>query len=319
MDSEHSFIQTFKHDVLEGLRSSPKRLSSKYFYDERGDKLFQQIMELPEYYLTRSEFEVFQTHKASILEALKYGDQPFDLVEFGAGDGKKTKVLLEHFVNEGVHFTYRPVDISANILEELEEALSREIPKLEVEGLAMDYFKALDFLKENSSRPKVLLFLGSNVGNYRDEMRNELLSGISSHLSSGDKLFIGLDLKKDPKTILAAYNDSAGVTAAFNSNILRRIKKHLSPDLDLENFKHYPTYSPETGEARSYLITQEDTKLNIDGEVIALEAFEPIHTEVSKKFSQSEINQMIKTFDFSAGAQFKDSKGYYVNALWIKK
>jgi dimethylhistidine N-methyltransferase len=319
MQPDESFVVTFKREVLEGLRSSPKRLSSKYFYDERGDELFQKIMELPEYYLTRCEMEIFETQKSAILKALKFGDQPFDLVEFGAGDGKKTKVLLQHFLSEGVQFTYRPVDISANILNELEDSLHREMPNLEVEGLAMDYFKALDFLKENSSRPKVLLFLGSNVGNYRDELRNELLEGISKHLNPKDHFFIGLDLKKDPNKILAAYNDSQGVTAAFNSNILRRIKKHLSPDLELENFKHFPNYSPITGEARSYLIAQKDMEIDIDGEKIELEAFEPIHTEVSKKFSKSEINHMIDRFGFDKGEQFTDSKDYYVNSLWIKK
>ena len=319
MQSNQSFIEAFKQDVLDGLKSNPKRLSSKYFYDERGDKLFQRIMELPEYYLTRCEMEIFQTQKEAILEALRFGDEPFDLVEFGAGDGKKTKVLLKHFIKEDPQFTYRPVDISENILNELEETLGQEIPDIEVEGLAMDYFKALDFLKENSSRPKVLLFLGSNIGNYRDKLRNQLLAGISEHLNSKDKFFIGLDLKKDPRKILAAYNDSEGVTAAFNSNILRRIKAYLSPDLELDNFKHFPNYSPITGEARSYLIAQEDTTIEIDGEVIHLEAYEPIHTEVSKKFSPAEIDSMINAFGFVKAEQFTDSKGYFVNSIWIKK
>ncbi len=319
MSEVDTMLNVFKNDVLEGLRSSPKKLSSKYFYDEVGDKLFQEIMAMPSYYLTRCENEIFETQKAQILEQLRYQNQSFDLVEFGAGDGKKTKVLLRYFLEAGVEFTYRPVDISANILNELTSTLNTELPELKVEGLAMDYFKALSFLKEHSNRPKVLFFLGSNIGNFVEDLRNQLLEGIANHLNSGDKFFIGLDLKKEPRTILKAYDDDQGITAAFNKNVLTRIQKVMAPSLDPEKFLHYPTYNPVTGEARSYLLAKEDLQIEIDGEVISFRAFEPIHTEVSKKFSLAEIDEMIEKFHFDKGEQFYDSKRYYLNSLWIKK
>lgn len=319
MSEADIMLNVFKNDVLEGFRSSPKRLSSKYFYDEVGDKLFQQIMAMPSYYLTRCEKEIFETQKAQILEQLRYQNQSFDLVEFGAGDGKKTKVLLRYFLEAGVEFTYRPVDISANILNELTQTLRNELPELKVEGLAMDYFKALTFLKEHSDRPKVLFFLGSNIGNFVEDLRYDLLGGISNHLNAGDKFFIGMDLKKEPRTILKAYDDDQGITAAFNKNILTRIQHEMAPSLQPEKFLHYPTYNPVTGEARSYLLATEDMQIDIDGETILFHAYEPIHTEVSKKFSQEEIDQMIEKFNFSKGEQFYDSKRYYLNSLWIKK
>ena len=307
----------FYNDVIEGLKSDPKRLSSKYFYNEKGDELFQAIMALPEYYLTNSEFEILQTHKESLLNAFREGTPQFELIELGAGDGLKTKILLEHFVLNNAAFRYRPVDISENVLQILKRDLIKEIPELNFEGLSGDYFKVLEDVSNDSDEVRnVVLFLGSNIGNYKISDALNFLKRIHSSLNKGDLLLIGFDLKKDPKTILSAYNDSSGVTRDFNLNLLRRINEELDADFDLDSFSHYPTYDPLSGETKSYLISNKNQTVTVSDQKIDFLKSEPIFMEISQKYGFEDIECMAAAAGFEISANFLDSREYFVDSLW---
>ncbi|MEM6831435.1 MAG: L-histidine N(alpha)-methyltransferase [Bacteroidota bacterium] len=305
----------FAKDVLKGLSAKPKKLSSRYFYDAIGDKLFQQIMALEEYYPTRTEHEILETRKQEILKCF---DGPFRLIELGAGDGKKTKVLLKYFVDQKVPFTYSPVDISEDILEELRKSLVSEIPDLKVEPLTGDYFHVMEETVSHEEQRNVVLFLGSNIGNYSNILRDDFLQKLRENLKKGDQTLIGFDLKKDPQTILNAYNDSQGVTRDFNKNLLTRINNELGGNFDLDKFQHFPSYNPDTGECRSYLLSTETQVVNI-AELDATFHFtkwEPIFMEISKKFNFEEISELAERHDFKVTHNFTDSKDWYVDSVW---
>ncbi|MEQ8245632.1 L-histidine N(alpha)-methyltransferase [Fulvivirga sp.] len=310
-------MNQFASDVLEGLSAQPKRLSSKYFYDQKGDELFQQIMALDEYYLTRTEYSILDQFKGQVLDQFKSDDKPFNLIEFGAGDGYKTKVLLRHFLEQKANFCYMPIDISSNVLEQLETSLKAELPALNVTPVCNHYFKALEELKEEKER-NVILFLGSNIGNFTEEQANSFLKGLYDALKPDDILFIGFDLKKDPKVILDAYNDKQGVTAAFNFNLLDRINNELGGNFNTSQFRHYPVYNPMTGTTTSYLISEKEQTVEIMDAAIHFKAWEPIHMEISQKYDQAMINGMAEKAGFEIIDAFTDDKKYFMNSVWRK-
>lgn len=311
-------MSDFATHILEGLRARPKRLPSKYFYNETGDKLFQAIMKLPEYYLTDCEYEVFSMQKGRFLELFAANCQRFDLIEFGAGDGFKTKVLLEHFTQAEAPFRYLPIDISGHVLAELSSSLGSQFPHLEVAPIENDYFRALEAMPNEPGVKKVVLFLGSNIGNFSPEEAQAFYTSLQERLQPGDLVVTGIDLMKDPHTVLAAYNDAAGVTKAFNLNLLQRINDELDADFDLSNFSHFPTYHPLTGEACSYLINGKPQtvvlgKLN---EVIEFERSEPIFMETSRKYSIEGIEQLAQQTGFRVVEHLFDCKHWFTNTVW---
>ena len=309
-------LTAFAQDVLQGLSGAPKKLSSKYFYDEQGDKLFQQIMRMPEYYLTDCELEIFKNQKERILQAI--GQNHFQLLELGAGDGMKTKVLLRHFLEQGADFQYQPIDISPNVLLELEESLRAELPQLNVKSLPGDYFKVLHELRGDSGQPKVVLFLGANIGNYVLEQARNFLRAVAQELNPGDLLLTGFDLKKDPEVVLRAYNDPAGITAAFNLNLLRRLNRELGANFELQDFKHWETYNPVSGETRSYIVSRKDQHVFIKAlnRSFHFEAWEAIDVELSKKYSVPELESLAGQAGFSIQQHFFDKNNYFVDSLW---
>ncbi|MDT0555884.1 L-histidine N(alpha)-methyltransferase [Patiriisocius hiemis] len=312
---------TFKKEVLEGLTSFPKYLSSKYIYDKKGDKLFQDIMAMPEYYLTNCEFEILKTHKEAIANAFNDTEKGFDLIELGAGDGKKTKVLLKHLQEKNVNYTYKPIDISQNAIDNLVTALSKEIPKIQVAGEKGEYFEVLERLKNFKDRKKVIMVLGSNIGNLLHPKAIDFLSKLKDSMNENDLLFMGFDQKKNPQTILDAYNDLTGITEAFNKNLLNRINKELGGNFNLDNFKHWEVYDPETGTAKSYLVATKEMLVTIDSLdiTISFDAWETIHTEISQKYNDKVVNWLAKESGLHIEKDFTDSKGYYKNYLFKRK
>lgn len=314
---KHCKIDTpFAKDVLSGLQSTPKRLSSKYFYDERGDKLFQSIMEMPEYYLTDAEYDIFENCRQHILYLI--GDQPFDLIELGAGDGYKTKVLLRHFLSQNADFKYLPIDISKNVLLELENDLKENLPGLKVEGLPGDYFEMLEQLNNKSKIRKVILFIGANIGNLTREEALNFLEKLHQNMSKGDLLLIGFDLKKDPEIILKAYNDPAGITAAFNLNLLHRMNRELNADFDVKAFKHWETYNPISGETKSYLVSKKRQNIHLLDETIHFEAWEAIDVELSQKYNINEVEIFAKQTGFQVVKHLFDQQYYFADTIWQK-
>ncbi|MDZ4679593.1 MAG: L-histidine N(alpha)-methyltransferase [Saprospiraceae bacterium] len=309
-------IQAFAEDVQQGLTDNPKHLLSRYFYDAAGDRLFQKIMNLPEYYLTWCEFEIFQKHRDAIFR--KLDDVPFDLIELGAGDGLKTQVLLQHFLNQKADFRYLPIDISGSVLEHLQETLKERWPELLVTAIEGEYFSALQDVDRLSDRRKLVLFLGSNIGNMNQEQAADFLRQLRQRMHSGDWLLVGFDLKKDPDIILAAYNDLQGVTRAFNLNLLHRINRELGADFDLTAFRHCPVYNPLTGDMKSYLVSEKQQTVRI--EALELEIpfrkWEAIDMELSKKYDRPEITRLAEFAGFEVEQWFFDEKEYFVNVLF---
>ena len=303
-------------DVLQGLSTNPKTLPSKYFYDERGDKIFQQIMQMPEYYLTNCEFEILDQYKADFLRI--FGNEHFELIELGAGDGMKTKLLLVHFVGQRTDFSYCPIDISGHILSALEADVHLRWPGLDIRPLKGDYFEMLDVMRRKSKHRKVLLFMGANIGNLEVVATKSFLRELHQHMDAGDLLVIGFDLKKDPQVILDAYNDAAGITANFNLNLLYRINRELGANFQLHQFKHWQTYNPHTGAARSFLVSLQEQEVYFAGldRYFSFAAWEPISVELSQKFSLLEIEALATETGFELVRHFQDSRSYFVDTVW---
>lgn len=320
MEKQREFRNQFEQDVYEGLISKPKFLSSKYFYDKKGDALFQKIMELPEYYPTQLEFDILEENKVEIAKDFS-GANGFDLIELGAGDGKKTKILLKYFLKEKFNFKYFPVDISENVLLQLSESLKKELPALEVEIFPGNYAKVLKQLSNYKKRKKVILFLGSNIGNFKKSEAVSFLSSIAGAMENEDLLFIGFDQKKDPHIILDAYNDNAGVTEAFNKNLLKRINREMDADFDPENFIHWPNYNPETGTVKSFLVSKKDQVVNIKSLDLQVhfKAWESIHTEISQKFDEDSVEELAASAGLQILDYFADTKSWYRNYIFKKK
>lgn len=308
-------------EVQTGLLKTPKRLSSRFFYDAEGSRIFQEIMHSPEYYLTRSEYEILETYKADLLRLFTKSDYPsFDLVELGAGDGLKTKILLGFFMDQEVDFAYAPIDISADALDGLVTDVSDLWPDLRLKPQHDDYFNSLQELSNNTDSRRIVLFLGSNIGNFTPNEALDFYQQLHDRLLPGDLVLTGFDLQKHPAVIHAAYNDQAGLTKAFNLNLLRRINRELDATFDLESFDHYETYSPETGEARSYLVSQKNQVVDIRAlaMVVPFKEGEIIHTEISRKFTRSQIEQLADRTGFTVDGWFTDSKGYFADVVFSR-
>ncbi|GMN05914.1 L-histidine N(alpha)-methyltransferase [Croceitalea sp. MTPC5] len=311
----------FEQEVYEGLTAFPKYLSSKYFYDAIGDSLFQDIMAMPEYYLTDCEFAILQKHKSAITKAFSEHNAPFSLFELGAGDGKKTKILLKHFTENQIEFDYRPIDISQNALDQLQRSIQHELPKVVVNTIQGTYFDTLKDIAEEHSKKKVILFLGSNIGNLLHPQAIDFLRQLKAVIHEDDLIFMGFDQKKNPQTVLNAYNDDSGITEAFNKNVLTRINKELDGNFDLDNYLHWEVYDPESGTAKSYLVAKQAQevyikKLELN---ITLDAWETIHTEISQKYDDKVVGWLAKEAGLKIHAQFSDDRAYYKNYIFKKE
>lgn len=308
----------FAADVIKGLTGQPKKLSSKYFYDSTGSRLFQQIMELPEYYLTRTETEIFRQQQKEIVFSFLLSKTRFNLVDLGAGDAAKTKILLKALLDQKAIFQYIPVDISADALQDLESALTRELPHLAVQPVASDYFAALNQLQKSSTDPKVVFLLGSNIGNFETQAIRLFARKLRRYLNNHDQVLIGFDLKKDPHLIRQAYDDAAGVTAAFNFNLLHRINQEFNGNIQVDQFKHFAEYNPLTGDMKSYLISNTTQQIYLAdlNQAFSLAAWEPIHTETSHKFSLLEIEQLSQEAGLVVEQVFTDANYYFADVLF---
>lgn len=309
---------TFAEDVLIGLSSNPKFLSSKYFYDDEGSRLFQEIMKLPEYYLTRAETEIFSAQTKEIYAAFAENAAEFDLIELGAGDGTKTSLLVSFFLEQNTRFNYVPIDISAEALNFLTGKFKSQFPELSIQPEQGDYFRTLETFKSKSNRRKIILFLGSNIGNFSHEQAVKFFKDLHQVMNPNDLLFIGFDLQKDPHQILNAYDDASGITAQFNLNLLTRINRELGANFDLENFSHYASYHPIEGAARSFLISRQAQTIHVEAlnKNFEFAAWEPIFMEISQKYTLPMIENLAETSGFAVAEYFFDSRKFYTDALW---
>lgn len=316
LDTSTLSRDAFALDVLLGLSGAMKSLPSKYFYDARGSELFQRISELDEYYPTRTEFEILETHGRQI--AAQMDGARFNLVELGAGDGRKTKVLLGAFLNAGLDFSYVPIDISEDAMADLTATLAVEFPRIECRGLVAEYYQALHWLNQDNTSTNLVLFLGSNIGNFNRPQARVFLRTLWNALNSGDMLLTGFDLKKDIDILLRAYNDSAGITEAFNLNLLSRINRELGGNFDLSRFEHFGTYDVFSGAMESYLLSLGRQTVRVAALDCSFEfrAYEPIHTEYSYKYLPEDAESLARETGFTAVGAFYDSKRWFCDMLW---
>ena len=305
---------TFYEDVVNGLSLPSKRLSSKYFYDENGDRIFQRIMEMEEYYLPACELEIIKNRSHEIIEYFPEGE--IDVIELGAGDGSKTVHFLKHLEKANVSSTFYPLDISENILEVNKSNILREIPEMAVNPIHGDYFDTLKKLKSN--RPRVILFMGSNIGNFSHEEAVDFIELVGEFMQPDDLFLVGIDLRKNPRTIIDAYDDKNGITKAFNLNLLNRINHELDGNFDVSKFDHYATYDPIAGTASSYIVSLENQVVRVGEERFSFKKYELIHTEVSNKYNLKEIEQLGSAAHFSAVHHFMDDRSYFSISLFKK-
>ena len=289
----------FLEQAMAGLSSSPRTLPSKFFYDERGSDLFQEICELPEYYVTRTERKILEEHGAEIAESI---GENAELVGFGTGAGVKTRMLLHRLKNL---VAYVPVDISKQRLKDSAEALSREMPQLEILPVCADYLQPME-LPTPSTEPAhiAVYFPGSTIGNMKPEVARHFLQRVAQLCGHSGGLIIGVDLQKSRTVLEAAYNDSAGVTAAFNLNMLERANRELGADFDLAQWRHRAVYNDEAHRIEMHLISQTAQTVHLGGEEFSFQPNEKIITEFSYKHT-------IEGFSALAG-----SAGFQLARVW---
>lgn len=277
---------SFLDDVLEGLAQSQKKLSSKYFYDERGSKLFDDICALTEYYPTRTETALLQTHAAEFATLIGANAS---VVEFGSGSSTKIRILLDALETPAA---YIPVDISREHLLESAKALAGAYPDLPVVPIAADYTQPFDLPEISGEAARIGFFPGSTIGNFTRDAAAEFLRAAATDLGADNGLLIGVDLRKDVDVLHAAYNDAAGVTAEFNLNVLRRVNRELGGDFDLDAFTHDARWVAEKGRIEMHLVSERDQRVRVNGHSFTFAAGETIHTEDSHKYDIAEFHAL---------------------------
>jgi len=297
----------FAADVRAGLTAQPKALPPKYFYDELGSHLFEAICHLPEYYLTRAETEILKRYAGEMVGRL---DGSVTLVELGSGSAVKTRHLIEALLARQGRLCYQPIDISATMLEQSAYGLLKDYPSLQIAAQASDYTQGLGLAGRGDAQKVLVLFLGSNIGNYDPGEALTLLREVRRVLRAGDGLLVGVDLKKSPAVLEAAYADALGVTAAFNLNLLLRINRELGADFDLAQFEHRAVYNRELGRVEMHLVSRTTQTVNISGLglKVKLEAAETIHTENSYKYDLQQVAALAQETGFRRDGVWLDSQ-----------
>lgn len=301
-------------DVLHGFTAYNKYLPSKYFYDARGSELFEEITHLPEYYLTRAELEILEHHVDEIVGSFR----PEELIELGSGSSRKTVLLLEALRHTGSGDRYVPMDISEDALRNAADDLTSQFSSLEIEGVIGDYVADLPKLRRNGRR--LIAFLGSTIGNYVPTLRYSLLRSVSEALEPGDAFLLGVDLVKDEATMVAAYDDSSGVSAEFNKNVLRVVNRDLGGDIPIEAFDHVSEFNAHSGCMEQSLITREKVVANIRALDLAVTFMpgERLQTEVSCKFTKAQVAEEFEDAGMKLDRWLTDSSHLYALAVGVK-
>jgi L-histidine N-alpha-methyltransferase len=311
----------FARDVLQGLSRRPKTISSKYFYDERGSRLFEQIAECGDYYLCRRETSILTEFGQEIAERISAAR--LRVWEAGAGDGRKTEILLRQLLAHGHQCEYVPIDICARSIDRLSRSLDRRIshPSFRMRGIVGDYFRAIEGVAEEApagGSRNLVLFLGSNIGNLNRRRTRLFLRRLRRSLRPGDWALIGFDLKKDPHVLQRAYDDAGGITREFNFNLLDRINRELGGQFERGAFQHHVVYEPRKGRMESWLLSKRAQSVPVRALdcAFSFEAWEGIRTETSYKYDLPQIENLARGSGFIARRQFLDEGAHFVDSLW---
>jgi dimethylhistidine N-methyltransferase len=298
--------ECFLAEVLNGLRKPQKELPSKYFYDERGSKLFERICGLEEYYIPRVEASIMQANIEEIVELIGPRVQ---LIEYGSGDCIKVRLLLDHLRDV---VAYLPIDISLDQLLRVSNHLATDYPNLEILPVCADYTGDFDLpVPERRCKHKVVYFPGSTIGNFDPVPAKHFLEHVAGVCGVGGGLLIGVDLTKDSTLLHHAYNDRDGITAAFNLNLLHRINAELGGDFQLDWFEHYAFYNPREGRVEMHLVSLRDQDVRVNNHVISFARGESIWTESSYKFSTDEFEQLAATAGFKVLRVWTDDRKWF--------
>ena len=308
----------FAADVLAGLTAARKTLPPHWFYDGLGSALFGAICELPEYYPTRAETEILQTHGPAIGEALGFARR---IIELGSGSARKTRILLDRLDVRGVE--YVPVDVDEGMLEKCSRELTAEYPGLRVTPVRSDFRDPAAALADvvAEKQPAAVLFLGSSIGNLDPNDAAAMLRSLRSVLAPGDALFLGTDLRKSASILEPAYDDALGVTAAFNLNLLQRINRELGGHSDLRAFGHRALYDPQLGRIEMHLVSLRDQTVRIDALDldVAFAETETIHTENSYKYDEESLRALASSGAFEVTRTWTDSRGWFADSLLVAR
>ena len=301
--------------VRAGLTARPKRLPPWLFYDEVGSRLFERITELEEYYLTRTERGIFLDFADEIVGSAA-GGRPLRVTELGAGSAEKTRLLLAAAVARQGEVVYEPVDVSASALAAAKERIERELPGVTVTPRVMDYTRGLELDAEDGER-RLVLYIGSSMGNFEPEDAAVLLKGVRAGLRAGDGLLLGVDLVKEEATLLAAYDDAAGVTAAFNRNLLVRLNQELDADFEPEAFAHRALWNAERRRMEMYLESRARQTVRVEALELRVEfeRGERMHTENSYKYLPGEAEAMLEAAGFTRAGSWTDERGWFAVCL----
>jgi L-histidine N-alpha-methyltransferase len=304
--------RALRDDVRAGLTADPKWLPPKWFYDARGSELFEQITRLPEYYPTRAEREILQARAGEIAAITK----AHTLVELGSGSSEKTRLLLDGLRDRGTLTTFVPLDVSESALREAADAINADYPALDVHGVVGDFTAHLDKLPGDP--PRIVAFLGGTIGNLLPSERETFYTSIREVLEPGEWLLLGTDLVKDPATLVAAYDDSAGVTAEFNKNVLRVINRQLGADFDVDAFSHVAIWDPENEWIEMRLRADRAVSVLIPEVHLEIEFAEgeELRTEISAKFHRHGVEAELDKAGFTSAAWWTDSEARFALSLW---
>ena len=307
---------TFTNDIKKGLTAKNKFIPDRDYYDDRGSVYFQELMHNPDYYVYNSELEILETYKNDIIDIFNKNTKRFNLIEFGAGDGIKTELLINELINNNINFNYIPIDFSKKYIDDMELSFKKKFTSLNIKGINADYFDALEQIA-NKNTKNIILFIGSSFGGLTDIEADEFLSKVSSKMKKDDILFIGFDLKKSPTILYKAYHNTCFDWCNY---LLSRINNELGGNIDLSKFEYYTNYNPINGKFKWYFLSKikqniyiKDIDLNV-----SFDKSEPIYIGQSKKFSETEIISLSEKYNFKSINNYTDSNKYFIDSVWIK-
>ena len=303
--TEEEARESFARDVVAGLTAPRKTLRPKYFYDEEGSRLFEEITQVPEYYPTRTEIGILEEKGAEIAQLIPAGGA---LVEFGAGSSVKIRIVLEALDKLAV---YVPVDISGEFLAEQAEALQEDFPKLKVRPVAADFTRPFELPLEARNRPRIGFFPGSTIGNFDPPEAESFLRHAGRILGPGARMIVGVDLVKNRDVLRAAYNDAEGVTAAFNLNLLRRINRELGGDFDLGGFEHRAVFNEDKSRIEMHLVSRERQRVSVCGKKVDFASGETIHTECSYKYTIGSFGDLAARAGWTSVESWTDRRDWF--------
>ena len=302
-------VGNFREDVVDGLVAATKHIPPKYFYDERGSALFDRITRLPEYYPTRTEIAILEEHAEDAAALL---GRRWELIELGSGSSRKVRIILDAAAGAG---TYVPIDISREALRAASNQIARAYPHIRVIAVCADYTQPLALARQDPLARRVVFFPGSTIGNFEPQQAVAFMRNVRKSLRQGDLFLVGADLQKAPSILHAAYNDAAGVTASFNTNLLNRMNRELSATFDPRQFEHVAFYDVRQGRIEMHLRSLLDQTVRVAGIEVSFRAKETIHTENSYKYTREGFNAMAEEAGFRARDVWTDEGKLF--SVWI--